>query len=227
MTEGYDNDMTTTDLPIAPPGTAPSAERAAERRRRGAELEDAILQAAFAELVEVGYTAFSVEGVAARAGTGKASIYRRWPSKQHLVMDTLSTELPSPEQCGMSFDPADLGDMTTADALHLVAENIARVVCSPAGDAIRAIKCEALADPSLAELVDERFQAPRRQALLGLLRRGVARGEVRPEALSPLVTDVIPAVLSYRVVMMREKLTARDITDIVDQIVLPLIEVRS
>src|SRR5579875_815102 len=180
MTEGYDNVMTTTELPTG----AVSVVRAADRRRRGAELEDAILSAAFAELVEVGYTAFSVEGVAARAGTGKASIYRRWPSKQHLVTDTLAAELPSPEQCGMTFDPADLGDMTTADALHMVAENIARVMCSPAGDAMRAIKCEALADPSLAELVDARFQAPRRQALLGLLQRGVARGEVRPEALS-------------------------------------------
>jgi AcrR family transcriptional regulator len=223
MTEGYDNGVTTTELS----SEAAPAGRAADRRRRGPELEDAILGAAFAELVEVGYTAFSVEGVAARAGTGKASIYRRWPSKQHLVMDTLAAELPSPEQCGMIVDPADLGDMTTADALHLVAENIARVICSPAGDAIRAIKCEAMADPSLAELVDARFQAPRRAALLGLLRRGVARGEVRPEALSPLVVDVIPAVLSYRVVMLREQLTARDITDIVDQIVLPLIEVRS
>ena len=52
------------------------------QRKRGAALEDAILEAAYAELSEVGYSAFSVEGVAARARTGKASIYRRWPTKQ-------------------------------------------------------------------------------------------------------------------------------------------------
>src|SRR5579875_3696618 len=121
MTEGYDNVMTTTELPTG----AVSVVRAADRRRRGAELEDAILSAAFAELVEVGYTAFSVEGVAARAGTGKASIYRRWPTKQHLVTDALLSQLPTPVQCGVSFSADALPDsVTTVDALRRIATNI-------------------------------------------------------------------------------------------------------
>lgn len=193
-------------------------------RRRGAALEDAIREAAYAELTEVGYTAFSVEGVAARARTGKASIYRRWPTKQELVLDALCSELPTPDQCGMNFVLDD--SVTTAAALRELAGAIGRIITSPAGDAMRAIKCEAATDPELAQLVDERFQAPRRAALLGLLRRGVERGEVRPEAATALVADVVPAVLTHRVILQREPLTERDITDIIEQIFIPLVEVR-
>ena len=193
------------------------------RRKRGVALEDAILEAAFAELTEVGLTAFTVEGVAARARTGKASIYRRWPCKNDLVLDALCEGLPTPEQCGM---PSNIDDeVTTEAALRSVATAIAQVMSSPAGDAIRAVKCEAAADPQLARAVDERFQAPRRLALMGLLRRGVERGEVRPDAVSPLVADVLPAVLFHRLVLQREPLTERDVAAVVDEVLLPLIRV--
>jgi AcrR family transcriptional regulator len=193
-------------------------------RKRGAALEDAIREAAFAELTEVGYTAFSVEGVANRARTGKASIYRRWPTKQELVMDALLVALPTPADCGVVPELDD--SVSTVEALRQIARAIAAVITSPAGDAMRAIKCEALGDPELAKLVDERFQAPRRAAMLDLLRRGVERGEVRPEAATPLVADVVPAVLTHRVILQRERLTARDISDIIEQVFVPLVEVR-
>jgi len=194
------------------------------QRKRGAALEDAIRQAAFEELTVVGYTAFSVEGVAARARTGKASIYRRWPTKQELVMDSLLTVLPTPQDCGIAMPLDDA--VTTVEALYAVARAIGNVITSPAGDAMRAIKCEAAGDPELAKLIDERFQAPRRAAMLDLLNRGVQRGEVRPGAATALVADVLPAVLMHRVIMQRESLTPRDITAVVEEIFIPLIEVR-
>jgi AcrR family transcriptional regulator len=194
------------------------------QRKRGTALEDAIREAAYAELSEVGYTSLTIEGVAARAHTGKASIYRRWPTKQELVLDALCAGLPTATQCGI--DPQLADDVTTADALHQVARAIGRVLSSPAGDAMRAVKCEAATDPELARAIDDRFQAPRRAAMLHLLSRGVARGEVRPEAATPLVADVLPAVLTHRVIMQRERLTESDITAIVDQILIPLIEAR-
>lgn len=194
------------------------------QRRRGAALEDAIREAAFAELTEVGYTAFSVEGVANRARTGKASIYRRWPTKQELVMDALLVALPSPADCGIDVELDD--SVSTVEALRRIARAIASVITSPAGDAMRAVKCEAMSDPELAKLVDERFQAPRRAAMLELLRRGVERGEVRPEAATPLVADVVPAILTHRVILARERLTEHDITDIIDHVFVPLVEAR-
>lgn len=187
-------------------------------------MEDAILEAAYAELTEVGYLALSVEAVAARARTGKASIYRRWSTKQELVLDALCAGLPTAAQCGVV--PMSFGDETTAQALHGIARAIAQILGSPAGDAMRAVKCEAAADPVLAQAIDERFQEPRRTAILQLLQRGVDRGEVRPEAVSRLIADVIPAVLTHRLIMQREPVTEADLTEIMDQVIIPLVEAR-
>ncbi|MEO6885778.1 MAG: TetR/AcrR family transcriptional regulator [Jatrophihabitantaceae bacterium] len=195
------------------------------QRRRGVALQDAILEAAYAELTAVGYATFSVEGVAARARTGKASIYRRWPTKQTLVLDALCAVLPTPTECGIDVDLND-ENLTTAQALREIARVICRILNSAAGDAMRAVKCEAFTDPELARTVDERFQAPRREALLQILRRGVVRGEVRPSAVSDMIADVLPAVMAHRVILMREPVTETDITEIIDQVILPLVEVR-
>lgn len=218
MTEGCDNQVTATDE--ARPDAVP-------QRRRGAALEDAILVAAYAELSESGYRAFSVEGVAARARTGKASIYRRWTTKQELVMDALLAELPMPEDCGLSPLPELDDSVTTVEALHRVGSTIAGILTSPAGRAMRAIKFETVSDPELAALVDERFQAPRREALLNLLRRGIERGEVRPDAAIPVVADVLPAILMHRVILQSEPITERDVQDVIAKVMIPLVEVRS
>lgn len=194
------------------------------QRKRGAALEDAILDAAWAELSEVGYAAFSVEGVAARAHTGKASIYRRWPTRTQLLVDAVSSRLPTPAQCG--FPTVLTQDMSTADALRQVACAIAELLNSPAGDVIRAVKCEAVTDPELARAIDDQFQAPRRAAMLALLRRGIERGEVRPGADTALIADVLPAVLTHRIVLQRQPISARMITEIIDEVVLPLIAPR-
>jgi AcrR family transcriptional regulator len=195
-----------------------------QQRRRGAALEDAIVAAAYDELSVVGYAAFTVEAVAARAKTGKASIYRRWPSKQLLVLDALLLQLPTAADCGIVPDIPD--DVTTADALRNVAQVIAGVMVSPAGVAMRAIKCEAAIDPELARVIDERFQEPRRQALLSLLARGVSRGEVRPEAVTPLIADILPAVITHRIVFQGQAITKQILLDMMDQVMLPIISPR-
>ncbi len=205
-------------------GLDPAAPRAdVTQRKRGAVLEYAILAAAYDELCEVGYAAFTVEQVAARAGTGKASIYRRWPTRQELLLDALSAGLPMPAQCGL--EPVLDDTVTTADALRGIAKDIGRVLTSPAGAAMRAVKYEAASNPELAQLVDERFQAPRRSALLALLRRGVTRGEVRADAVSGLVADVLPAMLLHQLLMQHESGSAPDITAIVEEVVIPLVAV--
>jgi AcrR family transcriptional regulator len=162
--------------------------------------------------------------VAARARTGKASIYRRWPSKQELVLDALVERLPTAADCGMA--PVWDDSLTTADALRQIACSISQLLHSPAGDAMRAIKCEAFSDPELARAIDDRFQAPRRAAMLALLQRGVERGEVRPDAVSPLVADVLPAVLSHRIVLQRESVDDGTIAEIMERIIIPLVSVR-
>lgn len=194
------------------------------QRKRGVALEEAIVAAAWGELVESGYAGFTVEGVAARARTGKASIYRRWPTKQLLVLDALLFRLPTAAECGIVPDLPD--SVTTIDALHAIARTISAVMASPAGSAMRAIKCEAATDPELARVIDERFQGPRREALLDLLRRGVERGEVRPEAVSNIVADVLPAVLMHRLIFTGDPVTRSAVAEIVDEIFVPLISPR-
>lgn len=198
---------------------------AVTRRRRGAHLEEAILQAALDELGETCYAGFTVEGVAAKARTGKASIYRRWPTKQELVLDAVCNGLPSAEQCGLALQIPD--GVRTVDALRGVARSIAAVLDSPAGDVMRAVKCEAMSDPELAAAIDEQFQQPRRAAMIALLERGIARGEVRPDAATPVVADVLPAVLVYRVVVMRDRLRPQDVSEIIDQVMWPLVRVHA
>ncbi len=212
-----------TDSDAAP---APAAGCLGPQRRRGAALEDAIVDAAFAELTEVGYAAFAVENVAARARTGKASIYRRWGSKQELVMAALAAHLHGPDDESMRAAGWHDDELTTADALRGVGRLIVETLRSPAGRAMRAIKLEATSDPELAALVDQQFQAPRRAAMLALLRRGVARGEVRPEAATTVVADVLPAVLTHRLLMQGEQVSATEIETIIEQVMIPLVSVR-
>jgi AcrR family transcriptional regulator len=194
------------------------------QRRRGADLEGAILEAAYAELSEVGYAAFTVEGVAARARTGKASIYRRWPTRSDLLLDAICSQLPTPADCGLT--PNIPENKTTADALRDVARMIAKVTSSAAGDVIRAIKCEAVTDPELARAIDERFQGPRREYMTKLFRRGIERGEIRPDADIKAIAEVLPAILTYKIVLQREPMSAAAITAIMEKVMIPLIEPR-
>jgi len=75
-------------------------------RRHGAELENALLQAAWDEARAVGYAGLTMEGVAARAGTGKAVLYRRWPRRAELVLAAMRHHLGS-----ISSEIPDTGDL--------------------------------------------------------------------------------------------------------------------
>ncbi len=190
------------------------------KRRRGEQLEDAIRQAALDELAEVGFASMSMENIAARAQTGKASVYRRWPTKHLLVLDVIDQNICGPH--GPAQFPLD-DTMTTEQALRAVAQEIVGTINSPFGDVMRVLKCEAAVDPEFGQALDERFQAPRTEALLGLLHRGVARGEVRPEAATPMVADVLPAMLTFRLVLQRRPIGAADLDAIIDDVIIPLI----
>jgi AcrR family transcriptional regulator len=227
MGQGCDSTMTTAAKgDVEPAISAPAGESRVDavQRRRGATLEDAILGAAYAELSEVGYAAFTVEGVAARARTGKASIYRRWPTRNDLLLDAICSQLPTPADCGLTATIPD--HKSTADALRDVARMITRVSSSAAGDVIRAIKCEAVTDPDLARAIDVRFQAPRREYMTQLFRRGIERGEVRPDIDIKAIAEVLPALLTYKIVLQREPISGAAISAIMEQVMIPLIEPR-
>jgi AcrR family transcriptional regulator len=199
--------------------TASATTATPRQRKRGAELEDAVHDAVLAELAEVGYAAFTIESVAARAQTGKASIYRRWETKQDLVLDAFVARFgPPDETLGELLE----SDASTRDVLVRLATRICEV-SDEAGEAIRAVACEVTRDPDLAAAVEQKVHRPKRAAVVELLRRGVDRGEVCPEAVCDLYADLLPAMVTYRLVLTHRPITEYEVATIVDQVVMPLI----
>lgn len=191
----------------------------ARPRRRGAALEDAIHCAVFEELADVGYPAFTIESVAARAKIGKSSIYRRWQTKQDLVVDSFVARFGGPDDIVAIM--ADSG-ASTRDLLVEVGTHIC-LLSGEAGEAMRAIAFETTRDPELAATIEKKVGEPKRSALIEILRRGVLRGEVRHDAACEFYGELLPAVIIYRTVMVNRPVTTEDVADVVDRAIMPLL----
>ncbi len=166
-------------LPVGPPRGRPrdeSCDRAIETATR--EL-----------LVEHGFAGLSIEGIAARAGVAKTTIYRRWDSKAALVIDafvrTGRDHLVSPDTGSVR---TDLIEMLRA-FLDMVQQR---------GDLVQALIAEQRRHPELAEAFRTAVLQQRQAAVREVLDRGVARGEIAPDADLGLLTDVGAALIWYR-----------------------------
>ena len=187
-----------------------------ETRRRGAALLGAIHTAVLDELADNGYAGLSIERVAERARTGKASIYRRWPTRMELVLDALDRTLPDPEEVVRHDD--------LRRDLLAVLRRIAAVMSSHAGGAARACLGPGV-DPELSDAIRTRLLAPRRAALLGVLRRAAVRGEVRPEAVTERMAELGPTLL-HGELLHRGRIDDAAIIAIVDEVLMPLLQAR-
>jgi AcrR family transcriptional regulator len=141
-------------------------------RPRCEETRSAILRAAHELLESGGLGAFTIEGVAERSGAAKTTIYRWWPNKGALAMESLLglAEKQSP------FPETESARDDLRVHLHLYAKSLR----GRAGKLLSGIVAEAQKDPSTREAFIRSYMAPRRQAARQLLERGVARGEFRP-----------------------------------------------
>jgi AcrR family transcriptional regulator len=186
-------------------------------RRRGSVLERAILDAALEQLGTVGWAGLTMEGVAAGARTGKAAVYRRWPSKQTLVADALKVSLP---EVG---DVPDLGGLR-ADLLDL-ALRLRDAMYSPGGMALRSVldECDTEAAEVFHELILRRVVEPGRQLIKDVVRRGIERGDVRPDATADIVADVVPALMMFRAKIDGGEIGVADIVETVDHVMIPLL----
>ncbi|MFJ8622133.1 TetR-like C-terminal domain-containing protein [Kitasatospora sp. NPDC093550] len=186
-------------------------------RRRGEALESAIYEAVLQQLTTDGYARLTMEGVAAAAQTGKAALYRRWSSKEELVMDALRASLPP------GASAPDTGSLR-GDLLEVVAR-LRTAMFSELGAAVRAIMSELDHQRAHAfvEIVFERVVEPTTALIAEVLDRGTERGEVRPGAVTPLVTDVVPALMLYRIKMCGGDAVQLDPAEIVDEVLLPIV----
>ncbi|HEY0578742.1 MAG TPA: TetR/AcrR family transcriptional regulator [Pseudonocardia sp.] len=184
------------------------------RRRRGQELHAAIVDAVLGELREQGYAGLTMDGVAARAQTGKATLYRRWQSKVELVVAALEFAMPKMRV------PADRGDLRgeLLDVLHQLAEEIG----SPSGEAARGLIAELVRSPALAQAVRPFLADSVTAPTLEVLRRAAVRGEIPVSALTPRYASIGTDLLRQHALVNGSPVPDEAITEIVDGILLPL-----
>ncbi|MGA8114109.1 MAG: TetR/AcrR family transcriptional regulator [Actinocatenispora sp.] len=200
-----------------PPAADAAPERAKATRRHGAALEQAILQAAADELAEVGYHGLTMDRVAARAGTSKNVIYRRWPNRAALSVAAYRRMLPTTPE-GIP----DSGDLRS-DALLLL-RRVNDRMSSPSGVILRGLLSGMQDDPERVREVREQLVRAGAGPWLSILARATARGEVASSALTPRVATVAIDLLRNEYGMNGVSQVSEDVlVELVDQVFLPLV----
>jgi len=176
----------------APNGHADQADRP-PGRPRSKHADRAILDAARDLLVEEGFTRLRLEHVAARAGVGKGTIYRRWPSKEALTLD-LVLGLAAPH-----LDIADVGD-TRAELRAATRNPLAAITGTAWGPVIRAMLSQIAGNPAIGDPFRAVVVARRRAEVARVVERGIARGDLRPDADAAIATELLVGPVYFRLV---------------------------
>ncbi|MEU8732898.1 TetR/AcrR family transcriptional regulator [Streptomyces tendae] len=172
-----------------------STERGPDHSRRKERSRQAILAAARALVAEEPYEKVTLEAIAARAGVGKQTIYRRWPSKSAVVVAALLAL--SEDADGQSVTLPDTGDLR-AD-LVLVLRATVEEFADPSFDKlIRALNTEIANDPALAAEYRAKLAGPLDEAKKARLRSAREAGQLAPDADLDLVLDMLYAPLFVR-----------------------------
>lgn len=186
------------------------------RRRRGSALETALLDAAWAELVEKGYDRFTIESVAERARTSRDVIYRRWPGKAELLRAAVTragAQQPAvvPDTGTLRGDMIELLRQANRSRAQLGLQMILQLGGYYAETGM-----------GLAELRSA-FLSERGSAVQTILERAVARGEVDPARLTPRVIAVPFDLFRQELLMTLEAVSDEATESIVDEVFLPLV----
>ncbi|WP_369216565.1 TetR/AcrR family transcriptional regulator [Streptomyces flavofungini] len=191
--------------------------RTASPRRRGPVLEQAILDAALEQLSTVGWGGLTMEGVATAAQTGKAAVYRRWPSKEDLVVHALRAGLPRLDSV------PELGSVR--DDLLELCRRTREAMFSRPGFALRAVlhECDTATAERFHDVIFEGVVNPTVQLIKEVIRRGIERGEVRSGGAGDYVCDVIPAMLMYRSKVCGSEWTDQEFESLIDEVMVPML----
>jgi AcrR family transcriptional regulator len=170
----------------------------------------AILQTAIEVIAERGVHGLTVEGVAARCGVAKTTIYRRWRSKEDLALAALVGMVDQQPQ-----RPRDLGD-TRAELVAFVLRLITALGSTLVGRVIHGLVSDLASDPELARAFREQVVARRAAELDCILERGVERCEVRPDARTEIAMDLLLGPVYYRLLLSGMPLTREFAEGVVD-----------
>jgi AcrR family transcriptional regulator len=182
-----------------------------DETRRSDVAHAAILRAARELLYRQGFRRLTIEGIAERAGVGKATIYRWWPSKAAVVMDAVleaaNPRIPFPD---------------TGSAREDVRRQLVSVIefytHTKAGRGIQALIAESQHDALLAESLRERFIASRRAEATTVFQRGIERGELRRDVDIGVAIDALYGAVYYRLLVSHAELDSAYADALIDQI---------
>ncbi|MFD5074492.1 TetR/AcrR family transcriptional regulator [Streptomyces sp. NPDC058371] len=166
-------------------------------RKRSEESRMAILVAAFELVGEVGYAGLTIEGIAHRAGCGKQTIYRWWPSRAHVLLEALAVK------ADLYVTNADHGSY--ADDVQAFLEDTFRLGRQQrVADILRVLMAEAQINEEFGQLFRSAFLQRRRDALQVVLDRARTRGDLPPRPAASTVLDIVFGTLWYRLLATHE-----------------------
>jgi len=187
-------------------------------RKRDASRDPAILDAAIDVLAETGYDGMTIDMVAARAKAGKATVYRRWASKNELVLEAVACLKSA------GFDPDSLPDTGT-----LRGDLVAMIKPHSIQDAERKMQVMGglvsmlSRHPELAEAAREFIVEPRARATRFLLRRAIERGEIRADCDVEMLALVSSSMAAQRTLLLRKPVDRAFLISIIDGVLLPAV----
>jgi AcrR family transcriptional regulator len=184
-----------------------------KNRRRGKELEAAILQAVREELQEQGYANLTMDGVAERSGTSKAVLYRRWANRAEIVLAAIRERVPLPLE-----EVPDYGNLRddVCGVLRSMNQNNIEVMMK----AFYGLVTEIGAMP-LASLIFPEGRQNRTMTIV--LQRAVNRGEVSAEAVTPRMLTLPSDLARHELMLYNKPMSEETIANIVDEVFLPLV----
>ena len=186
----------------ATPGDAAAAVAERPTQPTRSRTEEAIIDATRELLAESGVQRLTVEGVAARAGVAKTTIYRRWRSKDELALAVLIDMVDK-----VAAVP-DLGD-TRAELVAFLNGGVKILGSTMMGRVMQGLVSDLAADPALAAAFRERVVGRRVAEIRRLVERGIARGELRADADYELLNELLFGPVYYRLLLSGAPLEAK------------------
>jgi AcrR family transcriptional regulator len=185
------------------------SDKPATPRRRGAARTNELLQVTLDLAAEVGYAGLNIEAVARRAGVGKHTIYRRWPSKTALLLDALSRVWTT------DLDYHDTGDVR-ADLREQFLRSGPALASPPIGPVYRALIAEAQSDPALRATLHERFLRTVETRTLDRITRAQHTGELVADVDLEFAAEVLCGTLYYRSLLSTRPIDENAVDNLLD-----------
>ena len=190
-------------------------------RKRDHTRDPEILAAALEILAETGFDGMTIDMVATRAKAGKATLYRRWPSKNELVIDAVAC-----------MKQADLDQSRLPDTGTLRGDLVAMIKPRTIDDAVKKMQIMAgvmsmiSATPDLADAANDALIKPRAAANRFLIQRAIDRGEVDADCDIDALCLVTPAMATYRTLIERKPVDRDFLISLIDGVLLPALGLR-